>query len=106
MFFDDCTVGSDALDAVKENDIEVVKVLGDESDLPEALFPELALTRIQTLKFVLLSQDWSNPRKDVLRRRVAATVAFCWLSKRLILIQTRVSRVQALRRGCPHSVLT
>ena len=41
MFFDDCTVGSDALDAVKENDIEVVKVLGDESDLPEALFPEL-----------------------------------------------------------------
>jgi len=40
MFFDDCTVGSDTLDTVKENDIEVAKVLDEEGDLPEALLPE------------------------------------------------------------------
>ena len=35
MFFDDCAIGSDTLEAVKENDIEVAKVLGEETDLPE-----------------------------------------------------------------------
>ena len=41
MFCDDCTVRNDALDTVKENDIEVAKVLGEESDRPEAPLPEL-----------------------------------------------------------------
>ena len=45
MFFDDCTVGSDTLDTVKENDIEVAEVLDEESDLPEALLPELGTHR-------------------------------------------------------------
>ena len=35
MFFDDCTIGNDILDTVKKNDIHVVKVLGEGSDLPE-----------------------------------------------------------------------
>ena len=104
MFFDDCTVGSDTLDTVKENDIEVAKVLDEEDDLPEALLPNVALTARQVLKCVWSSQDWSNPKKDVLRRRVAGAVTFCLLSKRLILKRTKVSRVQALKRKCPHLV--
>ena len=44
---DDYTVGvgGDTLDTVKEDDIEVVKVLGEESDLPQASLPELGTYR-------------------------------------------------------------
>ena len=31
--------GNDTLDTTKENDIEVVKVLGEESDLPKSIAP-------------------------------------------------------------------
>ena len=41
MFFEDCPKGNETLDTVKKNDIEVAKVLGEESDLTEALLPEL-----------------------------------------------------------------
>ena len=45
MSFDHCTVGQDTLGTAKENDIGVVKVLDEESDLPEALLPELGTHR-------------------------------------------------------------
>ena len=45
MFFGECVVGSDTLNNVKENDVEVAKVLDDKSDLPEALLPELGTHR-------------------------------------------------------------
>ena len=50
MFCDECTIGNETLDTVKEYDIEVAKVLGEENNLPEALLPELGTCRKANLE--------------------------------------------------------
>ena len=56
MYFYDCTKGNDTFDTVKKNDIEVVKVLGEESDLPEALLPELGTYKKANLEINFVEQ--------------------------------------------------
>ena len=75
-FFVDSTAGSDTLDTVKENDVEVVKVLDEESDLPEALLPERGTHRKASPEVCFVEPGLQRSQEGCVEEESAAAVTF------------------------------
>uniref|UniRef100_UPI00358FDE07 tudor domain-containing protein 15 n=1 Tax=Myxine glutinosa TaxID=7769 RepID=UPI00358FDE07 len=97
IVFDECTIGNGTLDGVKKKDIEFTNVLGEESDLPEALLPELGTCQKVNVETSFVEPILEQSPKTCIKENSLSKVNF------LFMLVKQVACLESNKNECSAS---